>query len=183
VSHDSETILAPQIPVIIEPSTQPPSSAPAATAPEPTEPTPEPEPQPAPEPLATEPPVPPAAVPEPVPEYKPASAPQFAPTPVPAPAPEPIIITRENPVNEELYAKYKMALEQIERLKAQIAELSTPAAQELRRRTRKFSDADSETGSDVQTVVEEVPLQQEGVPLQIVVVIALGVFVTTYLFF
>jgi prefoldin subunit 5 len=100
------------------------------------------------------------------------------------PQPEPIIITRENPVNEELYAKFNMAQAEIERLKAQIAALSTPAAQELRRRTRKLSDPDSVAASDVQTIVEGgESLQQEGVPLQVVVIIALGVFVMTYLFF
>ena len=77
-----------------------------------------------------------------------------------------------------------MAQAEIERLKAQIAALSTPVAQELRRRTRKLSDPDSVAGSDAQTMIEVgEPLQQEGVPLQVVVIIALGVFVMTYLFF
>ena len=44
-------------------------------------------------------------------------------------------------------------------------------------------DADSAAGSDALTMVEELPLQQDGVPLQVVVIIALGVFITTYLFF
>ncbi|CAA7271333.1 unnamed protein product [Cyclocybe aegerita] len=134
----------------------------------------------------------------------PASIPVPAPVTVPAAAPapvqpEPIYITRENPVNEELYAKYNTALAEIEKLHGQIAALSSEVAQaqqqillyqqqavtqqELRRRTRRLSDADSAAGSDVQTMVEDPPLQQEGVPLQVVVIIALGVFVTTYLFF
>jgi len=145
----------------------------------------------------------PAAQLEPVPEptYEPLHEPDHEPAPVvqepvqesvPVPTlapvlppqPEPIIITRENPVNEELYAKFNMAQAEIERLKGQIAALSTPAAQELRRRTRKLSDPDSVAASDVQTIVEGgEPLQQEGVPLQVVVIIALGVFVMTYLFF
>lgn len=97
------------------------------------------------------------------------------------PLPEPIIITRENPVNEEIFAKYNIAQAEIERLKAQINEIG--AQQELRRRTRKLSDADSAMGSDFQTVIEEPHIQPEGVPLQVVVIIALGVFITTYLFF
>lgn len=121
-------------------------------------------------------------IPEPVVTSAPAYAvPVRAPTPLRQPEPMPIYITKENPVNEELYAKFNMAQAEIEQLKAQIASLST--AQELRRRTRKLSDVDSNGGSDVQTIIEEAPIHQDGVPLQVVVVIALGVFVTTYLFF
>jgi hypothetical protein len=99
--------------------------------------------------------------------------------PITAPSePVPVIITKENPVNEELYAKYNHAQLEIERLKEQIASLS-----ELRRRPRAPSDADSTVASDIQTVIEETPFQQEGVPVQIVVIIAFGVFFTTYLFF
>jgi vesicle-associated membrane protein-associated protein A len=97
------------------------------------------------------------------------------------PEPAPIYITKENPVNEELYAKYNMAQAEIEQLKSQVASLT--ATQELRRRTRKISDVGSNGGSDVMTVIEDAPIQQDGVPLQVVVVIALGVFITTYLFF
>ncbi|KAF8957253.1 PapD-like protein [Flammula alnicola] len=152
-----------QAPVVVEPVAEPSLEPPAAPAPEYA---PEPDiPAPAPEPV-----VEPPAAPEPL---------RREPTLVPQPAP--IIITRENPINEELYAKFNVAQVEIERLKAQIAALTT--AQELRRRTRKLSDADSAAGSDVQTIVEDAPIQQEGVPLQIVVIIALGVFITTYLFF
>jgi hypothetical protein len=38
------------------------------------------------------------------------------------------------------------------------------------------------TETEVSSYVDE-PYQPEGVPLQIVIIIALGVFVTTYLFF
>lgn len=120
------------------------------------------------------------------------SAPEPAPLPVPAPRqtapapatgsidpiPAPIIITRENPFNEELYSKYNHAQVEIERLKEQVASLS-----ELRRRPRVPSDAGSTAASDIQTIVEESPIHPEGVPLQVVVIIALGVFITTYLFF
>ncbi|KAF8890011.1 hypothetical protein CPB84DRAFT_1749169 [Gymnopilus junonius] len=184
VSYQSEAPSAHHIPIIIEPSTQPPPPSEPAAAPAQTEPAPEYEyeHEPASEPAA-EPPAVPIPIPTPVRVPSPAPVPPPASAPAPAPAPEPIYITRENPINEELYAKYRSALEEIDRLKAQVAQLSSPAAQELRRRTRKYSDADSAAGSDVQTIVEESPLQQEGVPLQIVVIIALGIFVTTYLFF
>ena len=92
--------------------------------------------------------------------------------------PAPVIITRENPVNEELYAKYNHAQLEIERLKEQVASLS-----ELRRRPRAISDDGSAVGSDIQTIVEESPIYQEGVPLQVVVIISFGVFIMTYLFF
>ena len=90
----------------------------------------------------------------------------------------PVIITRENPVNEELYAKYNHAQLEIERLKEQVASLS-----ELRRRPQAVSDDGSIAASDIQTIVEESPIHQEGVPLQVVVIIAFGVFIMTYLFF
>jgi vesicle-associated membrane protein-associated protein A len=93
-------------------------------------------------------------------------------------APAPVIITRENPFNEELYAKYNHAQLEIERLKEQVASLS-----ELRRRPRALSDDGSTVASDIQTIVEESPVHQEGVPLQVVVIIAFGVFIMTYLFF
>lgn len=80
-----------------------------------------------------------------------------------------------------MFAKYNMAQAEIERLKSQIASLA--AQQELRRRTRKLSDADSAAESEVRTMVEEAHIQPEGVPLQVVVIISLGVFITTYLFF
>jgi len=166
-SYDAEQQ---QVPVIVEPPPhQPsPSLAPAAPLPEHTSAEQEYHPEPIPEssvPVATQ---------EKISERPSAPAP---------PAPEPIYITRENPINEELYAKYNLAQAEIDRLKAQIAELSAPPPSELRRRTRKLSDADSATVSDFQTVVEEIPVHQEGVPLQVVVIVALGVFVTTYLFF
>jgi len=101
-----------------------------------------------------------------------------APVTEPPEPPSPVIITKENPLNEELYAKYQHAQSEIKRLKEQVASLS-----ELRKRARAPSDAGSTVASDIQTVVEESPFQQEGVPLQVVVIIAFGVFFTTYLFF
>lgn len=117
------------------------------------------------------------------------------------PVPQPLVITRENPVNEELYAKYNEAMSEVDRLQAFIASLQQqlksaeetataaavaapppPPTSELRRRTRRLSD-DSAAPSEAVTMVEEVQIHSDGVPLNVVVVIALVVFVTTYLFF
>jgi hypothetical protein len=81
-------------------------------------------------------------------------------------------------------AKYNEAQAEIERLRALLAAVPS-SSPELRRRTRALSDDGSTMGDTdvgVSTTVEDVPLQ-EGVPLQVVVIIALGVFITTYLFF
>lgn len=120
---------------------------------------------------------------EPEPEPTSMYSQEPAPAPAPASAPEPIYITRENPVNEEMFAKFNMAQAEIERLKAQVVALTAQSQSELRRRTRRLSDTDSMAGSEALTAVEDAHVQPEGVPLQVVVVIALGVFVTTYLFF
>ena len=112
-----------------------------------------------------------------VPVTEPISEPPIKDPPERAP-PSPVIITRENPINEEMYAKYNHAQLEIERLKEQVASLS-----ELRRRPRLISDDGSTVASDIQTIVEESPVHQEGVPLQVVVIIAFGVFIMTYLFF
>jgi len=119
----------------------------------------------------------------------------------PAPAtstPQPLVITRENPINEELYAKYNQSMAEIDTLQAFNASLqqqlkaaeevataaaTPPPASELRRRSRRYSDADSAAPSEAVTMVEEVQIHSDGVPLNVVVVIALVVFVTTYLFF
>jgi vesicle-associated membrane protein-associated protein A len=66
---------------------------------------------------------------------------------------------------------------------AAAAAVTAPPASELRRRTRRYSDADSAAPSEAVTMVEEVQIHSDGVPLNVVVVIALVVFVTTYLFF
>ncbi|KAF9533171.1 PapD-like protein [Crepidotus variabilis] len=128
---------------------------------------------------------------EPIPPVPPVAV---APPPQPPVVqPEPIIITRENPINEELYAKYNQALAEVDHLQATVNGLATklkqaeerqaPPVSELRKRSRRLSDADSAAGSDAMTMVEDSPMHQEGVPLNVVVIIAVGVFVTTYLFF
>jgi vesicle-associated membrane protein-associated protein A len=90
--------------------------------------------------------------------------------------------------NPELVAKLNEAQAEIERLRKLISSMPTPSTvstetspTEVRRRTRALSDDGSVT--EVGSYVEEGVMQPEGVPLQVVIVIALGVFVTTYLFF
>jgi vesicle-associated membrane protein-associated protein A len=98
--------------------------------------------------------------------------------PAPVSAPPPFIV-KENPVNEELYAKFMEAEREIDRLRSTMATMAA-APPQLRQRTRALSDSGSTAETDIQTMGS---LQQEGVPLQVVVIIALGVFITTYLFF
>ncbi|KAF7314411.1 MSP domain-containing protein [Mycena kentingensis (nom. inval.)] len=113
----------------------------------------------------------PERVPEPIPVPASVSAPAPARTPsFPTPAPA------SSPPSEDYAAKFAEAQAEVERLRGLLATSQPPA--ELRRRTRRLSDA---TAVDV-AVIEENPIQ-EGVPLQVVVIIALGVFITTYLFF
>ncbi|KAG6837190.1 hypothetical protein H0H93_013417 [Arthromyces matolae] len=134
-------------------------------------------PEPTPAPLPVPPPV--VAAPEPERVPSPVSIPQPVVAPVAAPVPAP------NPINEELAAKYELALEEIQRLRSLVASYEEPPVSEIRRRRPALSDdGQSVAETDVQTVfADEQYHQQEGVPLQIVVIVALGVFVTTYLFF
>ncbi|KAJ7644193.1 PapD-like protein [Roridomyces roridus] len=137
----------------------------------------------APEPETESAPAPAASVPEPEPEPVAEPVPVVVPAPAPAPAtrtpsaPTPATLPTPLPPAEDFAAKYAEAQSEIERLRALLATSQPPA--ELRRRTRRLSD--EATAVDV-AVLEEASIQ-EGVPLQIVVIIALGVFITTYLFF
>jgi vesicle-associated membrane protein-associated protein A len=101
------------------------------------------------------------------------------------PPPPPLELPAVEPrYDSELLAKYNEAQAEIERLRALLAAVPRPPSTELRRRNRPVSDDGSTVGeTEVGTMVEEIPLQQDGVPLQVVVIIALGVFITTYLFF
>ena len=72
---------------------------------------------------------------------------------------------------------------EIERLHALLAEVPSSPPNELRRRNQPLSDDGSTVGETEGGTGVEDPLQPEGVPLQVVVIIALGVFITTYLFF
>ena len=107
----------------------------------------------------------------------------------PMPVPEPISISRQNPIYGELFAKFNQAMTEMEGMRVLIATLQqqaqeAPPMQEFRRRTRRVSDADDAAPSEAMTMVGNVvPVQREGVPLNVVVGIALLVFITTYLFF
>jgi len=125
-------------------------------------------------PASPPPPVEPAFVREPSSEVL-HSAPVAAPIPVHVPA------TVPDYPDAELLAKYNAAQAEIERLRATIQNMAASPPDELRRRNRPLSDDGMSVDDDVATVVED--HHQEGVPLQLVVIIALGVFITTYLFF
>ncbi|KAJ7600728.1 PapD-like protein [Mycena floridula] len=87
-----------------------------------------------------------------------------------------------SPPSDELLIKYQDAQAEIERLRSLLAAAAPP--QETRRRTRRLSNEETTApSSDVGTLMMDDQLHQEGVPLQVVVIIALGVFITTYLFF
>jgi len=117
-----------------------------------------------------------------------------SPSPPPSPPVAPVVS-----INQELEAKYYAAQAEIQRLRALLAAVPDPssvapetiaptsiAPSDFRRRHTSALSDDGETyaGSDVGTMVEhESVIHQEGVPLQVVVIIALGVFITTYLFF
>ncbi|KAK0464390.1 PapD-like protein [Desarmillaria tabescens] len=112
------------------------------------------------------------------------------PAPEPAPPVEHPSTLAPTPPNDEVLIKYKEAEAEIERLRGLLAAAAPPLevlpeTTELRRRTRRLSDDMTiAPGSEVGTMIgEDVALQQDGVPLQVVVIIALGVFITTYLFF
>jgi len=112
------------------------------------------------------------------------------PAPAPAPVPIPVaaaIIPESSPAPvaaappPDLSEDLMLARAEIERLRALLAAASPPP--ELRKRTRRFSDDDTIAPSDVGTMISEAPMPQEGVPLQVVVIVSLGVFIMTYLFF
>ncbi|CAK5284096.1 unnamed protein product, partial [Mycena citricolor] len=131
------------------------------------------------------------------PEQEIKSAPEPEPTPVPPPVAKPAASTPTPPVvrtasiptpvverqppAEDYALKWTQAQAEIERLRAMLAAPAPAPVTEMRRRTRRVSDTSAGT-----TAVDFAPQEttiQEGVPLQVVVIIALGVFITTYLFF
>lgn len=98
--------------------------------------------------------------------------------------------------HDDLHTKYMEALDEIERLRALLAAAPAPAppspsstTTELRRRHPLSEDGELEStfgGTEFTTATvlpEDGPIQVEGVPLQVVAIIALAVFITTYLFF
>jgi len=111
-----------------------------------------------------------------------APAPQLASLPAP----------RYDPALEknfaDLNAQYAQAIAEITRLKAALADQAAAADKFRRRSVKAMSDDGSMTYSDGGatddgTIVDQGQFQPEGVPLPIVVGIALAVFGTTYLFF
>ncbi|KZT60272.1 VAMP-associated protein [Calocera cornea HHB12733] len=144
-------------------------------------------------------------IPEPEPEPVPAPAPPVLAAPAPIPEPvkpvevraastsrphEPIhvsapivppTVAREVPDNA-LLAKYADAQAEIERLRAMLASYSDPALPNvgLRRRGHRSNEEEDTRPSEETKFVESVA---EGVPPLVVIMIALGVFITTYLFF
>lgn len=126
-----------------------------------------------PEPERTE--VKPAPEPEPVAPTPAAAPPTSHPVSAPAPVPMP---TPSSSLSEEL----KEARAEIDRLRSLLAAAAPP--QEVRHRNRAMSDDGTTVVSEAATtIIDEPTMLQEGVPLQVVVIVALGVFVTTYLFF
>lgn len=83
--------------------------------------------------------------------------------------------------------KYAAAQDEISRLRALVASLNAQVqtASTLRRRSRAVSDDGTDSVADDETIVDRSTsfAGESGVPLQVVIIIALGVFVTTYLFF
>jgi vesicle-associated membrane protein-associated protein A len=110
------------------------------------------------------------------------------PPPVPA-----LVAPVPSEPNPELVAKYTDAQAEIQRLRALLAAVPDPSSvassgtsptvlRERHRSSRPQSDDGTVVGSET-TYVSDASLQPEGVPLQVVVIISLLVFITTYLFF
>jgi len=112
----------------------------------------------------------------------------------PPPAPAPLVAPApSSEPNPEFLSKYKDAQAEIQRLRSLLAAVPDPSSiassgtspTELRERHRSRaprSDDGTVVDSEV-TYVSDSSLQPEGVPLQVVVIIASLVFITTYLFF
>lgn len=88
----------------------------------------------------------------------------------------------------DLENKLDEATAEIGRLRGLLATVPDPKEEPrsepsgARRRHHKSPSTVTGTETEVSSYVDE-PYQPDGVPLQIVIIIALGVFVTTYLFF
>jgi vesicle-associated membrane protein-associated protein A len=110
--------------------------------------------------------------------------------PPPAPA---LVAPAPSEPNPEFVAKFMDAQAEIQRLRALLAAVPDPSSvassgtsptvlRERHRSSRPQSDEGTVVGSEA-TYVSDASLQPEGVPLQVVVIVALLVFITTYLFF
>lgn len=129
----------------------------------------------------------PAPAPVPVPVATSASIPVPEPEEILPPEPSYYTVPAQSTIPEhtaELLAKLEAAAAEITFLRATLATRSEAPPTELRQRTRRLSDATSVPETEVGTLIDDTRYHhQEGVPLQVVVIIALGVFITTYLFF
>lgn len=122
------------------------------------------------------------------------------PSPPSPPPPLPLPPAPAVQMNRELEVKLSDAQAEIQRLRALLAAVPDPsstapesvapesvAPSEFRRRYTASSEDGASTyygGTEVETAVDrDTVIHQEGVPLQVVIIIALGVFITTYLFF
>ncbi len=117
------------------------------------------------------------------------------PSPQPPPPPAPALMApAPSEPNLEMAAKFNDAQEEIKRLRALLAAVPDPSSvassgtsptvlRERHRSSRALSDDGTVVGSETTYVSDAAALQPEGVPLQVVVIIALLVFITTYLFF
>lgn len=118
----------------------------------------------------------------------------------PSPSSSPPINVAPVQVNHELEEKLQEAESEIKRLRALLSAVPDPsstapesiapesmAPSDFRRRYTVGSDDGTSTyygETEVGTIVErDAVIHQDGVPLQVVIIIALGVFITTYLFF
>lgn len=113
--------------------------------------------------------------------------------PKPVAAPVPMEAKPEPPVpqqshyDEELRTQLAAAQAEINRLRVLLESIPEPAADEGLRRRRMQSDSatvvSDRSETDVGTMVDSSSVSSEGVPPQVVVGIALAVFVLTYVFF
>jgi len=111
-----------------------------------------------------------------------------APLPVPPPqssrqtskhAPVRLDDIESHPAFQELLARYNTALLELEQLQLR-NEYAASSTTELRQRRKARSDVDTVAGES--DIIDDTIYHQDGVPLQVVVIIALAVFITTYLF-
>lgn len=118
----------------------------------------------------------------------------------PSPSSSPPIVVAPAQADHELEEKLHEAEAEIKRLRALLSAVPDPsstapesfapesvAPSDFRRRYTTGSDDGTSTyygETEVGTLVErDAVIHQDGVPLQVVIIIALGVFITTYLFF
>lgn len=85
-----------------------------------------------------------------------------------------------HPAFQELLARYNEALVELEHMRNEYAASSVPPTSDIRKRRKGPSDSGSNPGKSEDW--DDSVYHQDGVPLQVVVIIALAVFITTYLF-